>query len=111
MPTLEEARKIALELTMRLVDEGKIIEGGWLGYQTLTMNPLAPEIQKKECRLAFFAGAQHLFSSIMVMLDVGKEPTDKDMARISMIQSELALFLTQFKKEHGLDDRPTKFQG
>lgn len=57
----------------------------------------ASEIQLDEMRKAFFAGAQHLFASIMVVLDLGSEPTDKDMERMNRINDELSQFAEEFK--------------
>jgi hypothetical protein len=43
------------------------------------------------------AGAQHLFASIMGILDPGREPTARDMARMSMIANELDAFTQEMK--------------
>ena len=111
MPTPKEVHKLVEELSKKLADEGKIIEGGWTAYRITAMHPAAPALQVKECRIAFFAGAQHLFSSIMSVLDGETEPTEKDLRRMSLINSELETFITQFKQEHGITDEPTKPQG
>jgi len=86
--------------TKALVDQGKLIEAGWVGYQLMVLPKGASEIQVNECRLAFFAGAQHLFGSIMTVLDAGDEPTDDDMARMDLIDRELEEFLKQFKLDN-----------
>ena len=111
MPTPKEVHKLVEELSKKLADEGKIIEGGWTAYRITAMHPAAPALQVKECRIAFFAGAHHLFSSIMSVLDAGTEPTEKDLQRMSLIQSELDAFIVQFKQENGIPDESTKFQG
>ena len=56
--------------------------------------------QLHEMRLAFFAGAQHLFASIMSVLDPGSEPTDADMERMSNIDTELRAFIQDFELRH-----------
>jgi hypothetical protein len=43
-------------------------------------------------RLAFMAGAQHLFASIMAFLDPGTEETDADLRRMGLIADELEAF-------------------
>jgi hypothetical protein len=63
------AREMIDELTKRLVDEGKIIEAGWISLRLTVIPKDAPEIQLNEMRTVFFAGAQHLFGSILSMLD------------------------------------------
>lgn len=76
-------------LSKDLADHGKLIEAGFVGMR-LTAIPLdAPEVQVDEMRKAFMAGAQHLFASIMTILDPGEEPTDADLRRIGLIDDEL----------------------
>lgn len=83
-------------LSRELTDKGKLIEAGWLGLRIACQLEDAPAIQLEEMRNAFFAGAQHLFSSIMTILDPGAEPTDKDLARMDMIDRELKAFINDF---------------
>ena len=80
------------EVARKLTDEGLIIAAGWKGFE-LGVVPLdAPTIQRQEMRLAFFAGAQHLFASIMGILEPDAEPTEKDLARMTQIAGELKRF-------------------
>lgn len=79
----------AHDLTKHLGDQGKLIEAGFAAFRHLAMAKDAPDIQVNEMRLAFMAGAEHLFSSIMSILDPGEEPTDADMRRIDLISTEL----------------------
>ncbi len=51
-------------------------------------------------RTAFFAGAQHLFGSIMGMMEADEEPTVTDLARMDNIEKELATFIAQFQARH-----------
>ena len=46
-------------------------------------------MQRQLMRLAFFAGAEHLFSCMMGTLDPGKEPTKADMRRMDLLHEEL----------------------
>lgn len=57
---LDEATQ---RLTRRLMDDGKLIEAGWIGLRVLALPKDAPPAQLEELRTAFFAGAQHLWSS------------------------------------------------
>lgn len=79
-------------LIRSLMDEGKIIEAGWVGLRLAAIADSAPPTQLSEMRMAFFAGAQHLFSSIMSALDPGKEETPGDIHKMSQIQVELDRF-------------------
>jgi hypothetical protein len=95
---MDPRKKLLEELTKKLLDNGQLIEAGFKAYQLTVMPQGASPIQVKECRLAFFAGAQHLFASIMTALDPDKEPTEDDMRRMSMIHSELEAFVEEIKK-------------
>jgi hypothetical protein len=90
--TSPHIRKLVDDVSKKLTDEGKLIEAGFVSYRRFVLSPDAPQIQIDETRWAFFAGAQHLFSSIMSILDPDAEPTDADMRRMDMIHTELAKF-------------------
>ena len=83
-------------LSRELTDGGKLIEAGWLGLRIACELEDAPAIQLEEMRNAFFAGAQHLFSSIMTLLEPDAEPTDKDLERLDLIDGELMAFINDF---------------
>ena len=88
------------ELCKMLVDQGKLLEAGWKSYELTVLSPDAPTLQRHECRIAFFAGAQHLFGSIMGMLEPDAEPTEADLRRMSGINDELNRFIEDFKLQH-----------
>jgi hypothetical protein len=90
------------KLERQLADDGKLIEAGWVGLQIAAIPPGAPQIQLDEMRMSFFAGAQHLFSSIMSILDPGEEETEDDLRRMDLISDELEAFITEFAAKHGL---------
>jgi hypothetical protein len=83
-------------LSRELADQGKLIEAGWVGLRIACDLEDAPKIQLEEMRNAFFAGAQHLFSSIMTILEPDAEPTDKDLERMDLIARELEKFINDF---------------
>jgi hypothetical protein len=87
-------------LSRELVDQGKLIEAGWVGLRLAAMHPDSPPDQLREMRMAFFAGAQHLFGSIMSILDPGEEPTDDDLKRMDLIDKELKGFIAKFARDH-----------
>lgn len=90
------------EICKKLVDEGKLLEAGWRGYELAVLPEGVSQIQVNETRVAFFAGAQHLFWSIMGILEPDAEPTEADMRRMSAINDELEAFLKEFKLQHGI---------
>jgi len=83
-------------LSRELADQGKLIEAGWVGLRVACDLEDAPKVQLEEMRNAFFAGAQHLFSSIMTILEPDAEPTKKDLERMDLIDKELRTFINDF---------------
>jgi hypothetical protein len=95
-----DVSKVVAEITKQLSDSGKIIEAGFVSLRMMAMDKNAPEDQVTEMRMAFFAGAQHLFGSIMTMLDRDSEPTERDLRRMDLIDRELKDFIKEFSKKH-----------
>lgn len=89
-------RKHLERLSRELTGKGKLIEAGWIGLRVACELEDAPAIQLEEMRNAFFAGAQHLFSSIMTILEPDAEPTEKDLERMDLIDKELRAFINDF---------------
>jgi hypothetical protein len=85
------------QVTNLLIDEGRIIEAGWKTYEILAVPAGAPEIQRVESRRAFFAGAQHLFGSMLVSIDPDGEATAADEHRMAQIDAELTDFLDELE--------------
>lgn len=97
----ENPNKRDLErLSREMTDKGRLIEAGFLGLRLAAMDPNAPPVQIGEMRMAFFAGAQHLFASIMTILDPGEEPTERDLKRMDAISAELQEFIKDFEFQH-----------
>lgn len=70
----------------------KAIEQGWKSYRELVVPDDASDVQIRETRQAFYAGAAILFQALMVALDPGTEPTADDMQRMADLQAELDAF-------------------
>lgn len=92
-------------ITRKFIEQGKLIEAGWLSLRLAAIPAYAPAVQLDEMRKAFFAGAQHVFSSIMVTLEPGEEPTDGDMKRLTLIDAELKAFAAQLTAAVKTDGR------
>jgi hypothetical protein len=84
----EGIRRLAERLTRTLADDGKLIEAGWQAYRLLCLK-LQPHDAADPLREAFMAGAEHLFASMMNMLDPGLEETPDDMRRLDRLHAEL----------------------
>jgi hypothetical protein len=89
-------REMIDRITRDLVDQGLIIEAGWVGLRMMSVPKDAPQIQVDEMRNSFFAGAQHLWGSIMSMMDPDAEPTAADMKRMGLIHKELDKFIKEY---------------
>jgi len=86
MTTHEE---VVSAITKGLSDEGKLIEAGFNVLCELMIPPTAPKEQVDDMRIAYMAGAQHLWGSIMTSLDPGIDETMDDLIRMDKIHNEL----------------------
>lgn len=102
----EAIGKIAEQITGRAVDDGKIIEIGFAAMIQVAYPRWEdmPKDQIDQLRTAFFGGTQHLWGSIMNMLDPGSEPTARDLRRMDLINHELEAFVEEFKQRQGITD-------
>jgi hypothetical protein len=97
MTKQEAIRQAANQIAKEMMDQGLLIEAGWSMLRSMTIPSDAPPQQIFEMRRAFFAGAQHLFGSLVGGLDPQKEPTDDDLRRMNMIDAELTKFAHELK--------------
>jgi hypothetical protein len=97
MSTDKPADDNLTKLTNLLTDQGRIIEAGWVSYLRLVIPASASATQIEETRRGFYAGAQHLFGSIMSILEPGAEPTENDLKRFDYIHAELEAFGQSFR--------------
>jgi hypothetical protein len=102
----EAIGKVADKIAGDAVDRGKIIAIGFAAMiqQTYPEWEKMPPSQLDELRMAFFGGAQHLWGSIMGILDPGAEPTERDFRRMDLINHELEAFIEELKQRHGITD-------
>lgn len=101
-PTPEQQRKaiaaeLVAELVKKFVDQGRLVEAGFVMFRTMVIPEDASEVQVKEMRMAFMAGAQHVFASMIGMMDPGMEPTENDMRRMSSVSKELETWVAEMK--------------
>lgn len=96
----KQIQETAQKLSEGLADAGKLIEGGFAGFRLMVIPQDAPPNQVHEMRMAFFAGAQHLFASLMAVMDSDREPTQQDFQRMTLIHEELEAFRKDFELRH-----------
>lgn len=87
---------VASLVTKEAANRGVLIEAGWTGYALALPKDLTKE-QFEELKFAFFSGADHLFCSIMNMMDPGHEETEADLHKMSQIHEELERFRKKLK--------------
>jgi hypothetical protein len=102
MSTMDENTHAELiKITRELEDEGRQVEAGWQVFRVLTMRHCTSIVELDKAREAFFAGAQHLFASI---LEGCSEPDADDrtdeLKRMDKISAELDRFVEQFDRKY-----------
>src|SRR6516162_530034 len=78
-----------VEITKELTDKGKLIQAGFTLYTHYVIPKDASSTQVAECLFAYMAGAEHLFDSIMNIMEPGEEPTEADMRRMDLIHNKI----------------------
>lgn len=73
-------------------DTPKFIEREWQSFVRAVQIENAPDLQKREMRRVFFAGARAYSSLLMRLTEAGDEPTDGDMALMEALEVEMAAF-------------------
>lgn len=96
---MTEHDRLVQAVSRELADKGKLIEAGFAALRKLWVPADAPADQVADLRMAFMAGAQHLFTSILVTVDRDREPTAKDMDRMRKISAELDGFALEMERE------------
>lgn len=96
----EEQRKLHDALAKKFTDEGRLIELGWQTMLLFVVPKDASQAQIADMRNAFFAGAQHLYASMMSIMDDDREPTAADLNRMSLIHNELEAFRKEVTSTH-----------
>jgi len=100
----EQAQQIAQSITKEAADNGLLIETGWLAFKRVCYpDGMVPD-QEEQLRNAFFAGSQHLYGSVLAMMDPGSEETENDLKKMQLLDAELEGFLIEFRRKHNLQD-------
>jgi len=88
------------DLARRLTDQGQMVKAGFVSLRIEAIPREADQTHLDEMEMAFMAGAQHLFHSIMSILDDDAEPTPDDLRRMDLIDRELKAWIDRFKLKH-----------
>lgn len=79
---------LADKLVRELAAQGLLVEAGWQTYRLLCLK-VPPHEARDDLREAFMMGAEHIFASMIQMLDPGTEETPGDIMLLSKLDAEL----------------------
>lgn len=85
-------------LVKAAVDRGLLIEAGFNAMRIVMVQPDASDQHIAALRLAYFAGAQHLWASIFSFMDPDQDPTQADMERMAKVHNEMAAFEAELQQ-------------
>ena len=72
-------------------DSGSMVETGFAAYCAIVL-PGADKAEKDRHRIAFFAGAQHVFATLIGVMSDHDDPTPADLMRMDKLHAELETF-------------------
>lgn len=76
----------------------KLIADAWRDFEIQVVPLNAPDVQRTECRRAFYQGALSLFHGMVKMFDPDKEPTEADLKKMEAISAEIDQFLEDLQQ-------------
>jgi hypothetical protein len=76
-----------------------MITEAWEDYAAKVLPPGAPEVQRTECRRAFWAGAAACFFGVLRRLDGGTEPTESDLRFMDEVKTEFDAYAAECKAQ------------
>jgi hypothetical protein len=89
-------KEIVDEMSKSFMDKGQFVLAGWTGYKLLALPKGSSPEQEKEAMIAFYAGAQHTFGSIVTCIgDYDDDDDKKSIERLDKIRDELCEFIVK----------------
>jgi hypothetical protein len=85
-----EQRAMMRDLTRKFmaVADGKLVEGGWGGFRDTSIVPGAPDVQLRDMKASFFAGATYAYLTLVAVIDEAT-PQDEAVRTIAALDAEL----------------------
>lgn len=97
----DEKVKSSMCIADGLIKEGHLIEAGWQALRIMSIREHTTPHELHDLRLAFFAGAHCMFSSLMHGAAADKSPNGEEgLRRISALEFELERFIHQCKEKN-----------
>jgi len=90
----DDLDKLLRRTARGFAQSGKLVEAGWQGFADAFD---APKSADTFMHFVFFAGAHHLYSSMMTMLANGAPVTDEDVDLYKKVGEEMRVFGEQLR--------------
>lgn len=100
---LKDRAALASAIGAAMIDRGKLLEEGFAAMLKFFYPGGVGEQQKRDLRMAWFLGCDHLFFGVMAASSEGSEISERDMARMAGVHDELL----QFRRESLGQSAPT----
>lgn len=97
----ETTDDIAKQITKDWSDRGTLIEGGFRAMLVLRGHKI-DDPGVADLRRVYYSGAQHLFASMMNVMEEDREPTPTDMRRVELMARELEKWAAEEKRLEGM---------
>ena len=78
-----------------MVNSNTPLKDHWESYLNEVLPKNAPEVQKVECRRAFYAGALSIWVTVISGVSEAEELTGSDLELIKILKSEFAEYLKE----------------
>jgi hypothetical protein len=93
----QDVKELVRALSAQAVKEKKLIQFGFTAFRKMCIPADASAAQLADMRMAYMAGAQHLFGSIFQLMTSDPDPTEADMDVMSAIGEEMDAFTQEIK--------------
>lgn len=97
----DKVREVADRIARELTDQGLLIAAGWQVYRAMALQDVRQVSEIDRYRETFEAGAAHLFTAIMHILEAGTEETEADLRRMDSIWSEIKPIEDRMRLRYG----------
>lgn len=86
---MSEKERLADDIVRSAGNAGLLVETGWQIHKGIILQIADNDPRLFDIRLAFMAGAEHVFTSLIGMMDEGDEITDGDMKKMALLDQEI----------------------
>jgi hypothetical protein len=99
--TRKDLSEAAAAISKKFVEKGKFVEAGFVALCIISLPRNATSQQMAAWRVAYFAGAQHIFALLELLDHDDEEATPADLKMLDSVHTELEAFADSFRAAHG----------